>query len=457
MPAPKTSRDTRLGSSGLASGVRDAASILMGAARSLGSLMGVVESSGGGGAASGAQKEWVPARRFPCPFYKKMPGTPFVVDAFCYAGMESVRHYVLTHFHSDHYGGLTKDFDSGVIYCSTITAALVHMRLGVKYKFLRPLPMHKPVVIEGVQITLLDANHCPGAAMFLFRLRSGVSYLHVGDFRWSDHMKSFEHLRGYAAGANGPERISSLYLDTTYIDPKYDFPSQAAALLAVRQAVASYASDKRTLFLFGTYSIGKERVFMEAARYLDERVYVDKGKYRTLSCLEWSLEDMARLTTDPEQSRLHVTGMWALSFKRMEDILSKAKGRYSRIVAFKPTGWTFGGGAGLGPQERGASIPAMDPRELSRPVLDAPGAEDLGTTGIRRAAGPIRAAPLYKRTGGRAGRFTVFGVPYSEHSSFGELRACVQWLDPVKIIPTVNCKSSAHAREMEALLRQPTV
>ncbi len=34
---------------------------------------------------------------------------------------------------------------------------------------------------------------------------------------------------------------------------------------------------------------------------------------------------------------------------------------------------------------------------------------------------------------------TVFGVPYSEHSSFTELRECVQFLDPVRIVPTVRC------------------
>ena len=31
---------------------------------------------------------------------------------------QNVRHYVLTHFHSDHTVGLTRHFDSGTIYCT---------------------------------------------------------------------------------------------------------------------------------------------------------------------------------------------------------------------------------------------------------------------------------------------------------------------------------------------------
>jgi len=48
---------------------------------------------------------------------------------------------------------------------------------------------------------------------------------------------------------------------------------------------------------------------------------------------------------------------------------------------------------------------------------------------------------------------TLFSVPYSEHSAFSELRECVAFLDPARIVPTVNCRSAADAARMCALLR----
>ena len=54
------------------------------------------------------------------------------------------------------------------------------------------------------------------------------------------------------------------------------------------------------------------------------------------------------------------------------------------------------------------------------------------------------------------GSLILYSVPYSEHSSFKELREFVQWLRPVNIIPTVGNDRGPKASRMVSLLRAPS-
>lgn len=76
------------------------------------------------------------------------------------------------------------------------------------------------------------------------------------------------------AGARRQRQLDALYLDTTYCDPMYDFPAQDAAVLAVVQVARQYARRRDVQLVFGCYTIGKERLFMEVASQLDEKVCV---------------------------------------------------------------------------------------------------------------------------------------------------------------------------------------
>ena len=85
---------------------------------------------------------------------------------------------------------------------------------------------------EGVYVTMFDAYHCPGAVMYLFKGKMGT-VLHTGDFRFSEAM--FDNPVLFP-----PERRNSdmraisidvdyLFLDNTFADPEYDFPSREEA------------------------------------------------------------------------------------------------------------------------------------------------------------------------------------------------------------------------------------
>ncbi|XP_078079384.1 DNA cross-link repair 1A protein isoform X2 [Mustelus asterias] len=318
-----------------------------------------------------------------CPFYKKIPGTNFTVDAFQYGVIEGCSAYFLTHFHSDHYGGLTKNFKCP-IYCSTITGNLVISKLKVQAQYVTSLPMNSECVVDGVKVVLLDANHCPGAVMLLFQLPNGRTLLHTGDFRANISMERYTHLMG--------QKIHTLYLDTTYCSPEYTFPSQQEAIqFAANVAFETVTMNPRTLIVCGTYSIGKERVFLALAEVLGCKVCITRNKLEILQCLD-SEQMNSVITMDWASSQLHLLPMMQITFKGLRAHMSKFPGKYDQVVAFKPTGWTYSGLSG--------TIYDIKPRVQ--------------------------------------GKFTIYGVPYSEHSSYLEMKRFVQWLKPDKIIPTVN-------------------
>ena len=77
----------------------------------------------------------------------------------------------------------------GTIYCSPTTASLVKLKLRVDAKHIVSLELERKysVVVGGanIEVTLTDANHCPGATCILFRLPNGREVFHTGDFRWN--------------------------------------------------------------------------------------------------------------------------------------------------------------------------------------------------------------------------------------------------------------------------------
>lgn len=89
-----------------------------------------------------------------------------------------------------------------------------------------------------MEVTLLDANHCPGAALLLFRLPDGRRLVHTGDLRHTERFLSCPHLAAF----RGAE---ALYLDTTYCNPKFKFAAQEESVAYVASTLALHAGGGR--------------------------------------------------------------------------------------------------------------------------------------------------------------------------------------------------------------------
>ena len=291
------------------------------------------------------------------------------------------------------------------MWCSRPTAELCASRLGIQRDRLRAVDVGRSIVVDGVRCTFIDANHCPGAVMIVFDGIEAGPVLATGDCRFHPGMKTDPTLVALAS------RRPAMMLDTTYCSPAHVFPPQCEVLAAVRDAVKAESFNPRVLFLFGTYTIGKERVFFEAAKALGKKVYVGKQKMKVLDALGSAINDADRetITADDQATNLHVVPMGSTSFGRMKTILRYYKNRYDTIVAFKPTGWTF---------------------EAAK-----------------------KHARATKRT--QRGAMIQYSVPYSEHSSFDELRAFVKFLKPRAVLPHVGNDRGPKARRMVQLLTAP--
>ena len=409
------------------------------------------------------------------------------MDAFKYGAISGVDAYFLSHFHSDHYGGLTSTWSHGLIWCTKVTANLVRQKLGVDRRWVREVEWGVATCVGGssgsggggetLWVYVIPANHCPGSAIFLFERRRGSTaegeilerVLHTGDFRAAPWMLRHPLLSPYidiTDPKTGDKKkrqqwIDTVYLDTTYLNPRYTFPRQSAVINLCAEMCVGIDTGGETwcmrgrknalstqlvkpaaktpscphppgtlLVVIGTYSIGKERICIAIALALHSKIYAPKNKLDLLAtCLE-SRFLASLLTHDPLDAQVHMVPLMDIRPEVLAEYLQplSVSGRFTRVLGFRPTGWTY-------KPPKGAVMPTS-----------APGVRTAGVGWTPPPEPPFTQAHLVPERGS-ADVAACYAVPYSEHSSFRELACFVCGVNVRKVIPTVNVGREA-GREM---------
>ena len=133
--------------------------------------------------------------------------------------------------------------------------------------------------LEGqrtMNVTLINANHCPGAVMFLWQGDFGT-ILYTGDFRFHPGMISGSPLTNV--------EVDTLLLDNTYLDPRFNFPSQTEALQQILSQLAALPDLGNYTILVGIDSLGKEQLLVDLAKHFRTKVEVPHARYECLKAI----------------------------------------------------------------------------------------------------------------------------------------------------------------------------
>ncbi|CAN8257527.1 unnamed protein product [Cochlearia groenlandica] len=229
--------------------------------------------------------------------------------------------YFLTHMHSDHTIGLSVLWSNGPLFCSLTTASLFPCRFpGFDLSLLRVVPLYSwqslslpsPSSPSSVQLHFmaLDAHHCPGSVMFMFRGDFGC-FLYTGDFRWECDV--VEEAKNTLVEAIKEYPVDILYLDNTYCNPIYSFPCRTVAAHLVTDIIASHPSHD---IIIGVDSLGKEDLLVLVSRLLNIKIWVWPERLRTMHLLGY--QDI--FTTDTSLTRVRAVPRYSFSIQTLEGL-----------------------------------------------------------------------------------------------------------------------------------------
>uniref|UniRef100_A0ACD5VUN1 Uncharacterized protein n=1 Tax=Avena sativa TaxID=4498 RepID=A0ACD5VUN1_AVESA len=250
----------------------------------------------------------------------EMPrGLPFAVDTWGPSSRRR-RHRFLTHAHRDHLvgAGAAPD-DGGIVYATRLTMSLARRHFPqldqgecVEVEVGRTLVVDDPA--GAFSVTAYDANHCPGAVMFLFEGEFG-SILHTGDCRLTPDCVQDLPLKYIAKrGKENICRLDFVFLDCTFSKCFLKLPSKESA---IQQVIACIWKHPDAPFIYLACDLlGHEEILVEVSRTFGKKIYVDMR--RNSDCYKALSLTAPEIITDDPSSRFQMVG-----FHQLYDSASK--------------------------------------------------------------------------------------------------------------------------------------
>ncbi|KAG5031761.1 hypothetical protein AAZX31_06G146300 [Glycine max] len=236
----------------------------------------------------------------------EMPkGLPFSVDTW--TPSSSKRHCFLTHAHKDHSSSITSH-SSFPIYSTNLTKTILLQQypqldasLFLNIELGQSLVIHDPAAAPFT-VSAFDANHCPGAVMFLFEGKFG-NILHTGDCRLTP--ECLLNLPDKYVGRKGKEPrcpLDCVFLDCTFGNFSQGMPSKHSAIQQVINCIWKHP-DAQTVYLTCNM-LGQEEILVNVSETFGAKIYVDKAKYS--ECFENLALTVPEILCEDPASRFHL-------------------------------------------------------------------------------------------------------------------------------------------------------
>ncbi|KAJ9170142.1 hypothetical protein P3X46_018270 [Hevea brasiliensis] len=329
--------------------------------------------------------------------------------------------YFLTHLHSDHTQGLTSRWARGPLFCSRLTSQLFPskfsdfdlsflrvMDIGVWYSISLVSPSSGSQTV--LQAMAIDAHHCPGAVMFLFRGDFGC-ILYTGDFRWEAKSERAKIGRTMLLNALKDDSVDILYLDNTYCNPSFDFPPREVAAKQVVDIIASHPDHD---IIIGIDSLGKEDLLLHISRVLKIKIWVWPERLETMHLL--GFHDI--FTTKTSVTRVRAVPRYSFSIETLEG-----------LNTMRPT-------IGIMP----SGLPWVEKTAKEDDNLFGSFLTSRHKKGKLSEEGGTWTDPLNGSVVERFHQY-IYSVPYSDHSCFTEIQEFIELVQPTSMKGIVSTSS----------------